>query len=164
MTEHHLVTFDYYYSKGESERLIEPYLLVFKWSAWYVYGYCTMRHDFRMFKLNRLWNLQTKGETFSPGVISQENLDFDNCWTVEIKLTALFDKSVKYRLIDDRGIDCYTIMEDGRLLLESDFTHYDNLLEWVLSFGNKVEVLEPVSLRNDLAEQAKKMFMIYRGT
>lgn len=164
IAEQYIVTFDYYYSKGESERLIEPYLLVFKWSAWYVFGFCAMRQDFRMFKLNRLWNLQTTDEIFSPRLISQENLDFGNCWTVEIKLTALFDKSVKYRLIDDRGIDSYTITEDGRLLLESNYTNYDNLLEWVLSFGNKVEVLEPESLRNDLAEQAEKILKYYQGT
>jgi len=164
IVEHRLVTFDYYYSKGESERLIEPYLLVFKWSAWYVFGYCTMRQEFRMFKLNRLWNLQTKGETFLPRVIPEENLDFDSCWTDEIMLTALFDKNVKYRLIDEYGVDCYTITEDGRLLLKIKFTHYNNLLEWVLSFGNKVEVLEPESLRNNLAEQAEQILKLYRGT
>jgi len=164
ITEHHIVTFDYYYGKGESERLIEPYLLVFKWSAWYVFGYCKMRQDFRMFKLNRLWKLETKGATFIPRVIPKENLDFDSCWTDEIKLIALFDTSVKYRLIDEYGVDCYTITEDGRLLLKINYTYYDNFLEWVLSFGNKVEVLEPESLRNELAEQAEKMLKLYQGT
>ena len=32
------VKFEYYSPKGNSEREIEPYYLIFKWSSWYVYG------------------------------------------------------------------------------------------------------------------------------
>ena len=48
------IAFRYFYEKGESARAIEPYRLVFQWSAWYVFGYCMEREDFRLFKLNRL--------------------------------------------------------------------------------------------------------------
>ena len=51
----HYVSFQYYYEKGECKRRIEPYRLVFKWSTWYVFGYCLDKKDYRMFKLNRLW-------------------------------------------------------------------------------------------------------------
>ena len=164
IANHSIVEFDYYYSKGETRRLIEPYLLVFKWSAWYLFGYCTMRQDFRMFKLNRLWNLITTDKSFSPRTLQQENLNFDNYWTNEIKLTALFNKSVKYRLIDEWGTDCYTVTKDERLFFENCFTSYDNLLQWVLSFGDKVEVLEPKYLRDDLGNQAKSLLKLYKGT
>ena len=30
--------FIYYSSKGESERCVEPYYLIFRWSSWYVWG------------------------------------------------------------------------------------------------------------------------------
>lgn len=36
-----LISFRYYYGQGESDRKIEPYRLVFKWSSWYVFGFCT---------------------------------------------------------------------------------------------------------------------------
>ena len=52
--ERKLLSFDYYAPKGESKRNIEPYYLVFKWSSWYVWGWCTEKKDFRMFKLNRM--------------------------------------------------------------------------------------------------------------
>lgn len=47
--------FDYYSEKGLSNRTIEPYFITFKWSSWYVFGYCRDRNSFRLFKLNRLW-------------------------------------------------------------------------------------------------------------
>ena len=49
--------FKYYAPSGNTEREIEPYFLIFKWSSWYIYGYCLLRNDYRMFKLNRLAEL-----------------------------------------------------------------------------------------------------------
>ena len=46
--------FRYYSPAGDTDREIEPYYLVFKWSSWYVYGFCLLRKDFRLFKLNRM--------------------------------------------------------------------------------------------------------------
>ena len=45
--------FLYYAPKGESRRIIEPYYLIFRWSSWYVWGWCRLRKDLRLFKLNR---------------------------------------------------------------------------------------------------------------
>ena len=50
----HLLKFDYYAPSGDTKRTIEPYYVIFKWSNWYVYGWCRKRKDFRLFKLNRM--------------------------------------------------------------------------------------------------------------
>ena len=34
------ISFHYYYEKGEADKLIEPCQIVFKWSDWYVFGFC----------------------------------------------------------------------------------------------------------------------------
>lgn len=47
------IAFHYFSPNGESKRKLEPYHLVFQWSNWYVWGYCTHRKDYRMFKLSR---------------------------------------------------------------------------------------------------------------
>ena len=52
------ISFTYYSPNGISIREIEPYHLVFQWSSWYVWGFCTERNDYRMFKLTRLTNLK----------------------------------------------------------------------------------------------------------
>ncbi len=48
--------------------------------------------------------------------------------------------------------------------MERDFASYDNLREWVLSFGDQAEVLEPQSLREDLRRQAENLLRRYRET
>ena len=60
------ISFRYYYEKGEADKLIEPCLLVFKWSDWYVFGFCRQLHDFRLYKLRRLLNLEVTQDPFSP--------------------------------------------------------------------------------------------------
>lgn len=57
--------FLYYAPKGESWRIIEPYYLIFRWSSWYVWGWCGLRKDFRLFKLNRMEELRLSENTFA---------------------------------------------------------------------------------------------------
>ncbi|WP_341452630.1 YafY family protein [Desnuesiella massiliensis] len=159
--ERRLISFDYYYSKGESRKLIEPYLIVFKWSSWYVFGYCCEKNDFRMFKLNRLWNLSVTGEHFKLRDIPQEQREFDNYFKDEIMLIAIFDKSVKYRLIEEYGIECFSYTEEDKLLFKFGFTNKGTLLSWILSFGDKAEIIEPAELRSEVKIQAKNLMKKY---
>ena len=149
------VSFRYYYEKGESERCIEPYRLIFKWSSWYVFGYCLDRKAYRLFKLNRLWNISVLDKEFIPREIPENELRFDNYFSSKtIHLKAVFSKSEKYRLIEEYGANCYSYTDNGDLLLERDFASYDNMRSWIFSFGDKVTILEPQQLCEDRKKQA----------
>jgi predicted DNA-binding transcriptional regulator YafY len=156
-----LIKFLYYNSKGDSERVIEPYFLTFRWSAWYVFGYCLDREDFRLFKLNRLWELKCTGQSFIPRSIPEEKADMDNYFQDEIQVTLLFDESVKYRLIDEYGINCYTRAENGKLKMQLEFTNRDFFTSWILGFGDKAEVVSPEDLRLEIKQTAKNIFKHY---
>ena len=158
------VCFRYCYEKGECRRTIEPYKLVFQWSAWYVWGWCLDREAFRLFKLNRLWGLELGAGPFAARDLPLDELDFGRYFSARaFHLKALFEGSEKYRLIEKYGPDCYR-EEQGKLLLEQDFSSYSNMREWALSFGGRAEVLEPEGLRSDLLRQAEAMLKKYRGT
>ena len=155
----HYVSFQYYYEKGECKRRIEPYRLVFKWSTWYVFGYCLDKKDYRMFKLNRLWNLQLIENTFSPRDVPLNKVNFDNHFisNAAFHLKAIFSASEKYRIIEEYGIDSYTLYSNEKLLFQHDFASYENMRNWVFSFGDKVEILEPKGLYCDRLQQAKNI-------
>jgi len=159
--EERLVEFDYYYDKGESHRCIEPYFVIFQWSAWYVFGYCQKRNDFRLFKLMRLWNLRLSDEHFAPRDIPPEKRDFNQRIQGEQKLVALFDRSVKYQLIEHYGLDCYE--EAGESLrFEISFSNHEYMVNWLLGFGDKVRVLEPDSIITEIKKIANKIVEMYR--
>lgn len=162
---HRTVSFQYDYSKGECRREIEPYHLVFKWSSWYVFGFCCSKEDFRLFKLNRLWDMETSKDTFLPRRIPEDKLNFSEHLTrFAAHLKAVFPISGKYRLIDEYGVDSFIAINEGELLFDHDFASYDNMREWILSFGSKVIVLEPTRLKEDLIGEAKKILTNYQQT
>lgn len=152
------ITFLYYNEKGETSRQLEPYRLVFQWGSWYVFGYCLERQDFRLFKLNRLWNLQTQETSFLPRELPRQSLHPHIPSSQEtIHLKALFDPREGHRLIDEYGIGCYTVTKDGWLLFARAFYNYTYLRQWVLSFGDRVRVLAPSQLAEDRRGQAQNI-------
>ncbi len=74
--DRHYISFRYYYNKGEADKLIEPYLIVFKWSDWYMFGFCPERQEFRMYKLRRLWELLVTEDTYISREIPEEKKHF----------------------------------------------------------------------------------------
>ncbi|MCL2052353.1 MAG: YafY family transcriptional regulator [Lachnospiraceae bacterium] len=158
--ESRLIEFDYFYEKGESRRRIEPYFVVFTWSSWYVFGFCLERQDFRLFKLQRLWNLILCDKKYTPRDIPPDKRDFGAKLTDEIKLVALFDPSLKYQLIDIYGLGCFTETNEG-LLFEFGYANRDFLVNWLLGFGGKVKVLEPDYIAEDIKKAAENILKNY---
>jgi len=158
--ENKLIEFDYYYEKGETTKRIEPYIVIFQISSWYVFGFCLTRNDWRIFKLNRLWNLSISGEIFTIREIPADKRDFNNHLTEEHKLIAVFDKSVKYLLIEAYGFDCFYEDDDG-LHFEVMFTNHSYIVSWLLGFGDKVKVLEPIEVVDEIRRMAKNVLAYY---
>ncbi|SNS97630.1 Predicted DNA-binding transcriptional regulator YafY, contains an HTH and WYL domains [Anaerovirgula multivorans] len=157
-----VISFRYFYSKGEVDKSIEPYLLVFKWSSWYIFGYCLEKKDFRLFKLNRLWNLCHTEQYFLKRELLQERTEFDRYFKEEIKLVAVFDERVKYRLIEEYGVDSFTQIDSGKLLFKMGFVNRENMLNWILSFGDTVQVIEPKEICSELKIQAMNILKKYK--
>lgn len=145
--------FTYYSKHGERQVLLAPYSVVFQWSSWYVHGFDHDREDFRLFKLNRLWDLETTEQRFEARPVPREALDLNRCFTGQIQAVVLFHPQVKYRLVEEYGVDCYTAQPDGRLRFAFPFTNKEYLLEWVLGFGDLAELLEPGELREELRDR-----------
>ncbi len=77
-------------------------------------------------------------------------------------MKALIDKSCKWRLVEEFGMDSFTEQADGRLLFEADYTDQENLVTWLLSFREKAEILEPAKLREELCRTLQKTLEHYR--
>ena len=157
------VKFEYYSPKGNSEREIEPYYLIFKWSSWYVYGYCLLRNDFRLFKLNRMTKITHVRNFVKRGDVPMPDLSNERVFPSKGKVKAVFDPSMKWYLIEDYGIESFTELPDGKLLFEHEYADDDGLLSWMLSMRDKVTVIEPETIRQkifhiatDIAEQYSK--------
>jgi predicted DNA-binding transcriptional regulator YafY len=50
---------------GETARALDPYGLVFRWGRWYVVGWCHLRNDVRVFRLDRITKIRLLSSEFS---------------------------------------------------------------------------------------------------
>lgn len=157
-----LFSFFYHAPDGKSERVIEPYLLVFQWASWYVWGWCTKRQDWRLFKLNRMTGLRIDGIPFKgrpvPPYVRRD------VWSngAEVKARVRFDPSVRWRLIDEYGPDLFVENENGTMDFTFTWPDVHSLFRWLLSFGDKAELLEPEELRAELCDLIARLCMTYK--
>lgn len=153
--------FDYYSPKGESARCIEPYYLIFRWSSWYVWGWCKVREAFRLFKLNRMDRVQISEQTFEKRQVPMPDLSDEKIFPGGIKVKALFESECKWRLIEEFGMECFVEQKDGRLLFQANYTDMENLISWLLTFGDKVVLLEPLDVRERIVNIVKHIQNLY---
>lgn len=158
------LTFHYFSSKGESTRNIEPYYLIFRWSSWYVWGWCKGSRGFRLFKLNRMEGLQVLDIVFSKRQVPMPDLHNERIFPGGIKVKALFDADCKWRLIEEFGMDCFAEQPDGKLMFTADYTHEENLISWILTFGDKAELIEPEDIRIKLLHIIQSMKEKYHSS
>ena len=155
-----LISFVYYSPKGESSRIIEPYYLVFHWSSWYVWGYCRKRDDYRLFKLNRMTHLNTK-EIFEKRVVPTPDLSTEKIFNHKYEIRAIIKPEYRWRLIDEYGLESFTVMQDGNLLFSFMFTDEQSIINWILSFKGAAELIYPDNLRKvlkKLGQQIQKQY------
>ena len=148
--ERRILGFHYYAPSGDSIRKIEPYFLIFKWSSWYVYGYCLLRKEFRMFKLNRMDKIACETVFETGRNVPMPDLSNEHLFPAKTRVKAVFDSSMKWHLIEEFGIDSFTVQSDGSLLFEHEYSDNESLLTWILSCRDKVTVMEPEFLRENL--------------
>lgn len=155
------LSFHYYAPGGDSVRNIEPYYLVFKWSSWYVWGWCLKREAFRLFKLNRMDMPKKEESGFELRQVPMPDLSNERIFPANIRVKALFEPEMKWRLMEKFGPGCFEVQKDGRLLFRMDYADEDALTGWLLTFGDRAEVLEPVSVKKRLLETAKRLVSVY---
>ena len=157
----HLMRFEYFAPSGESDRRIEPYYLVFQWSSWYVWGWCLERKDYRLFKLNRMDKVAEIDKEFICRNAPMPDLSTEKIFPGGIKVKALFTPDMKWRLVEEFGPHCFTESDDGRLLFSADYTDMESLVTWLMTFGAKAEVLEPIEARDIIRRNAEETLNIY---
>lgn len=149
--------FVYFAPGGESARCVEPYYLIFRWAGWYLWAWCKEREDFRLFKLNRMDQVQISENTFSKRQAPLPDLGREQISPGGIAVKALFEPACKWRLVEEFGSRCFTVEEDGRLLFQADYTDKENLITWLLSFRDQVRLLEPAEIRAEMRVQIERM-------
>ncbi|KUO70864.1 MAG: transcriptional regulator [Desulfosporosinus sp. BRH_c37] len=155
-----VISFSYASAKGQqTAREVEPLKLCFKSGAWYLYGYCKSRCDFRFFKLRRIRELCVSEQNFqrkSPKqIFSNENVFEEEYVKLKLKLSA----QVAYRVYDE--FDSYEQQEDGSFIAEINYPKGQWIVYYITTFGRDCEVLEPEDVRDDVKAELQNTLKHY---
>ncbi len=157
--------FEYQRLNGpKSQRRIEPYQLILKEGHWYLHGFCSLRDNFRVFKLARMSNLEILEATFAPRKFQAKKLDGAG-WIENrvITIKLLIHISLREQMVERSEEDKIRSYDKDRFIVDFPFTEDDYGYNLLLGFGDKCECLEPKHVRNELISRIKKMQNIYRG-
>jgi predicted DNA-binding transcriptional regulator YafY len=151
---------------GETSRIVDPWHVSCINGAWYLFGWCHLRRELRMFSLTRLQEIEVLDESF------ERPRDFSLTDTLggafqvycepkgpvhEISLRCNADVS---RFIRER---CWhpsqTIEEvaDGSIVLHLKLKSLIEIARWIQSWGEGIEVIEPETLRDMIYQRAQSM-------
>ena len=155
------VSFTYYSGKGEAiSRAAEPLKLIFKSKDWFMYGYCCLREDFRFFKLTRIKELEITSEEYSRSVPAKIIQQTDNYFEDTIPVILKFDKEMSFRIYDEFPNKVIR-NEDGSFLIETHLPNNERLYSYLFSFGDKIELLSPQYIREEVQTRLKNMHSKY---
>lgn len=151
------IAFTYYAPSGETRRIMEPYHLIFQWTGWYVWGYCTRRQDYRMFKLTRLTELTTTGVRCESRQVPEYSCDKLRHTKGEIAAEVRFDAAVKWRVVDEWGAGRFEEDADGNITAHITWSDAPSLFHWLLTFGDHAEIVAPWPLREEFIHTIRRI-------
>jgi predicted DNA-binding transcriptional regulator YafY len=146
-----------------SMRKVEPYALLLKGQSWYLFAWCLLRQDFRLFKLIRIKNIQLMNITYQPREVPMEQAYFENQWQETAKLVELdllFDKKMENVVEECFGEEIMR-QNDGKIMVKACLPENNWLYGYLLSFGSGMEVVNPPHIRSILAAIAEKIYKTY---
>jgi proteasome accessory factor B len=139
---------------------IDPYHLRYSISDWYVAGFCRETQKIRILAVANIKHLKISGGEFRvPGNFNTEEL-FSRAWFHDGKEARVVKLRFVPRIATWLGEKIWhpaqktSILPDGSLVLELPVEKNSGIIDWILSFGGKVEVLEPRELREAVQQEA----------
>ncbi|MFB1099978.1 helix-turn-helix transcriptional regulator [Terribacillus sp. JSM ZJ617] len=167
ITERKVISFDYINAQNErTTRDVEPLQLHYKYSNWYLTGFCRKRKDYREFRLSRMLKLSLTQDSFQPhDEILKEDYTSDNEWenkvsdvVIKVRQEALAEAMDQFHQVDKQFHD------DGSMTMRIP-VHEPLKARWLwsilLSFSSGVEVVQPHALRVILKEKLKNTIKLY---
>lgn len=151
-----------YKSKGDNEvtdRTIDPYLLVFYRDHWNVIGFSHKREAIRNFVLDRMDEVKILDEKFKQKTeIDVEALIFssnESGQLIEVLVDETADRvfraNLPTKIFKQKGIS------DKKIKVSFKFENLDYINEWLLQFGDKVEIVSPEKLKEKRRDLLKEM-------
>lgn len=136
--------------------------------AVYVIGYAPHANDLRTFKLDRILAAELTKAIFEPPPDFDGPCLLDSCWGMMYgdeleEVTLHFAASATRRLQETvwHPSQELALLPDGGCELRLTIAHPEEMVYWIRGWGPQVEVVAPRWLREQMAEEARLLRVVY---
>ena len=156
------VSFDYFPRDGFcTNRTVHPWKIVFRGQAWYLYGYCETKCVNLYFKLSRMMNLKILSEKVQSEYFTKiEDKEYKGYTEESSPLVTLKMKVSNEdlsRILDDFKADSIEEDTPQTKILTMTVHKMPWLVDYLLSFGSRLTLLEPEEIIKELKTEIHKM-------
>lgn len=158
--DNQVIQFTYYNTYGQKKiRIVEPIQIWFKDKSWYLKAYCREKEDFRIFKIARMKHIRKLNETFERSLPEEKQ---EEEWKIETVILELkIDKKLAYRVYDEFEESQIELLQNGDFYVKVTYPKNDWIYGYLLSFGEDIQVIKPVSIKKELQQTLQKMLKNY---
>lgn len=164
LTRHKVLQITYHDRAGKrTDRMIEPYVMVYGEGMWYVYAWCCLRKQMRMFRLSRITHILPTEREFRPRT-------YDTTWDLrppvqheEISVVLRVGEQARYDVEEWLGVEAVHPSERGGWIAQGIVQNSDATVNKILSFRDDCEVLSPPELRKKIARVCEQIASRYRN-
>lgn len=159
----YVITFTYFNAELTiTNQTVEPLKLVFKSHAWYLVAYSQHKQDIRTYKMSRIRDIEITIQLFDREL--PENFSITPTYKEEYNTPIFklhFSEKIAYKVYDEFQEKYIKKLDNGTLEVVLRYQLSDWTFLYLLSFGEYVEIIEPIEARDILKEKAKKILSLY---
>lgn len=151
------------YTNEVSQRQVEPYGIAGWNGHWYVVGYCCLRQKVRMFRMDRMQNVQFLRDTFEraedfdcQAYIVKHLATVPPIWSIEIEFqTTLY--AVQQKVPATHGT--LSVTPTG-ILFQTHHSHLESFARYLIGLNLPFTILRPPELRETFLQLAAQLVQI----
>jgi predicted DNA-binding transcriptional regulator YafY len=165
------ITYESLTEWDQIETKLRPYHLLFCERTWYAIGHSSCHGEVRNFNVSRIKSLkQLSGRYSIPRDFSVDQRR-KNAWIMnpetgpDSHVVVKFDSMVAQNVAEIcwHKTQKTQMMPGGSLIYRATVSGLNEIVWWILAYGDRAEVIQPASLRRMVAQRAQNMVDIYSG-
>ena len=140
-----------------TERVFDPYGIVYHAGIWYTIGYCHLRQGQRLFRLDRIRQIEVTSETFSPPVnfdaleaVQRALASVPRVWQIEVWLETTLEEVLRQTRFPKALFE----EADNGVILRVDVEDLPWMARFLAGLGLPLIIHHPPELRTVLRHYA----------
>ena len=151
------------------EKDVDPYTILFRQGAWHLIGYCNLRNEIGIFEISRIKSISITNLAYiKPANFSVKEYFKNSRGTFRGEQTLVkikFSKNVANFIMETKWHENQKIekLYDDSIMFSVYVNNLEEIKRWVMGFGMDAEVVDPLTLREEIKDEVLDIYNIYKN-